>query len=58
VNYVPPVKGVKEILEKDDPEIAENTLIFPDLSQAHNFATLSPEDERELDSAFQAAIGA
>ena len=58
VNYVPPVKGVKEILEKDDPEVAENTLIFPDLSQAHNFATLSPEDERELESAFQRAIGA
>ena len=58
VNYVPPVKGVKEILEKADPEIAENTLIFPDLSKAHNFATLSPEDERELESAFQQAIGA
>ena len=58
VNYVPPVKGVREILEKDDPEIAENELIFPDLSKAHNFATLSPEDERELDSAFQQAIGA
>jgi len=58
VNYVPPVKGVKEVLEKDDPEIVENKLIFPDLSQAHNFATLSPEDERELDSAFQRAIGA
>jgi len=58
VNYVPPVKGVKAILEKDDPEIAENTLIFPDLSGAHNFATLSPEDERELESAFQRAIGA
>jgi len=58
VNYVPPVKGVKQILEKEDPEIAENTLIFPDLSNAHNFATLSPEDERELESAFQRAIGA
>ncbi len=58
VNYVPPVKGVKEILEKDDPEIVENKLIFPELSLAHNFATLSPEDERELDSAFQRAIGA
>jgi spermidine/putrescine transport system substrate-binding protein len=58
VNYVPPVKGVKEILEKEDPEIVENELIFPDLSLAHNFATLSPEDERELDSAFQRAIGA
>jgi spermidine/putrescine transport system substrate-binding protein len=58
VNYVPPVKGVKEILEKDEPEIAESTLIFPDLSKAHNFVTLKPEEERELESAFQRAIGA
>jgi len=58
VNYVPPVKGVKEILEKEDPEIVENKLIFPELSLAHNFATLSPEEERDLDSAFQRAIGA
>jgi len=58
VNYVPPVKGVKEILEKEDPEIVENKLIFPDLSLSHNFATLSPEDEAELDAAFQRAIGA
>ena len=58
VNYVSPVKGVREILEKEDPEIAENELIFPDLAKSHDFATLSPEDERELDSAFQRAIGA
>jgi spermidine/putrescine transport system substrate-binding protein len=58
VNYVPPVKGVKEILEKDDPEIAENPLIFPDLSKAHNFKTFPPKEEREIDSAFQRAIGA
>ena len=29
VNYVSPVKGVKEILEKEDPSIANNQLIFP-----------------------------
>jgi spermidine/putrescine transport system substrate-binding protein len=29
VNYVSPVKGVKEILEKRDPSIANNELIFP-----------------------------
>ena len=33
VNYVPPVKGAREVLEKSDPEIAENELIFPDLSK-------------------------
>jgi spermidine/putrescine transport system substrate-binding protein len=30
VNYVPPVSGTKEVLAADDPEIANNQLIFPD----------------------------
>jgi spermidine/putrescine transport system substrate-binding protein len=29
VNYICPVKGAKEELEKTDPDIAKNTLIFP-----------------------------
>jgi spermidine/putrescine transport system substrate-binding protein len=58
VNYVPPVKGVRERLARSDPEIAENDLIFPDLSKAHNFKTFSEEDEQEIEAAFQAAIGA
>jgi len=29
VNYVVPVKGAKEEMEKIDPELAKNTLIFP-----------------------------
>ena len=58
LNYVPPVKGVREILEKKDPEVAENKLIFPDLSKSHDFVTLKPDEERELDSAFQRAVGA
>jgi spermidine/putrescine transport system substrate-binding protein len=58
VNYVPPVKGVKQILEKDSPDIAGNPLIFPDLAKAHKFKTFPPKEEREIDSAFQRAIGA
>jgi spermidine/putrescine transport system substrate-binding protein len=58
VNYVPPVKGAREILEDSDPEIAENDLIFPDLSQAHNFKTFSEDEEAEIEAAFQRAIGA
>ena len=59
LNYVPPVKGTKEVLAReDDPEIAENDLIFPDLTKAHNFKTFPPEEEREIDEAFQRAIGA
>ena len=41
-----------------DPEVAENELIFPDLAKAHNFKTFPPEDEAEIDAAFQRAIGA
>jgi spermidine/putrescine transport system substrate-binding protein len=58
VNYVPPVKGTRELLEKRDPEIAENPLVFPDLSKAHNFKTFSVEEEADIDAAFQRAIGA
>jgi spermidine/putrescine transport system substrate-binding protein len=58
VNYVPPVKGTRDILLEQDPDIANNELIFPDLSSAHNFKTFPPEEEREIEEAFQRAIGA
>ncbi|MGH2979394.1 MAG: polyamine ABC transporter substrate-binding protein [Solirubrobacterales bacterium] len=58
VNYVPPVKGAREILQERSPEIAENELIFPDLSEAHNFKTFSEDEEAEIEAAFQRAIGA
>jgi spermidine/putrescine transport system substrate-binding protein len=58
VNYVPPVKGAREALQKQDPEVASNKLIFPDLTNAHNFKTFTPEEEQQIDSAFQRASGA
>ena len=58
LNYVPPVKGAREALREKDPEIAENPLVFPDLSNSHDFKTFSPEEERQIDTAFQRAIGA
>ena len=58
LQYVPPVKGVRERLEKSDPEIAESDLVFPDLAKAHNLKTYTPEEEAEIDAAFQRAIGA
>ncbi len=57
VNYVPPVKGTKDVLQQSEPDVANNKLIFPDLSKAHDFKTFSPEDERAIDEAFQRAIG-
>jgi spermidine/putrescine transport system substrate-binding protein len=58
VNYVPPVKGAREILAKTDPAIAESPLVFPDLANAHNFKTFSPAEEAQIDAAFQRATGA
>jgi spermidine/putrescine transport system substrate-binding protein len=36
VNYVTPVKGAKEEAAKIDPEVAKNTLIFPDAETLSN----------------------
>jgi spermidine/putrescine transport system substrate-binding protein len=58
VNYVPPVKGTAEVLKKKDPELASSPLIFPDLTNAHNFKTFSPSDQTKIDAAFQKASGA
>ena len=61
VNYVCPVEGVKEILAKRDPALAENPLIFPDEAFLENtfiFRGLKPEEEQEIDDAFQQVIGA
>ena len=38
INYVTPVKGVKEEAAKIDPEVAENTLIFPSDETLENVA--------------------
>jgi spermidine/putrescine transport system substrate-binding protein len=58
VNYVPPVKGVKEILQKRNPELAQSDLVFPDLSRAHSLKTFQPDEEAQIDAAFQRATGA
>ena len=49
------------MLGKTDKSLAENPLIFPDpafLDNTHIFRALKPEEERELDDAFQKVIGA
>jgi spermidine/putrescine transport system substrate-binding protein len=61
VNYICPVEGVKEILVKRDPEFFDNQLIFPDeafLEDTFIFRGLKPDEEAELDDAFQQVIGA
>lgn len=57
VNYIPPVKGVQEILEKTDPDIASNELIFPSAETKEKFrvyAQFSTAQRQELDKAMAA----
>ena len=61
VNYVSPVSGVKEILTKSDPAIANNDLIFPSEEFTKNcFAQVSPPgdeaDVKEVEQAFQDVV--
>ncbi|MBO4209609.1 polyamine ABC transporter substrate-binding protein [Micromonospora echinofusca] len=61
VNYICPVQGAKAEMEKIDPELAANPLIFPDeamLSKSKVFMALTEEQERSYESKFQQVIGA
>ena len=61
INYISPVKGAQEILEQQDPEIAENPLIFPPedvQARLRAYPTLSPADEREMQEAMARVTGA
>jgi spermidine/putrescine transport system substrate-binding protein len=61
VNYVTPVKGVQEIIAEDDPELAENVLIFPDAEtrgRLKEHTNLTVEEEQQMNEAFEAIVGA
>jgi spermidine/putrescine transport system substrate-binding protein len=61
INYICPVNGTKEVLAETAPELAENPLIFPDsevFANTYIFRGLKPDEERELNDAFQRLIGA
>jgi len=55
VNYIPPVKGTKEVLVKTDPDTADNPLIFPSaevLSRSKVFKGLTAAEETKYSRAF------
>ena len=61
VNYISPVAGAKEILQKSDPDIANNELIFPPeevQSKLKAYPALEPADEREMQEAMATVTGA
>jgi spermidine/putrescine transport system substrate-binding protein len=60
VNYLTPVKGADQILLKDNPDIANNPLIFPPadvVSRLHTFGALSEADEAYFNEAFAKVSG-
>lgn len=55
VNYVCPVQGAQQEMEKIDPELAQSEWIFPTdeiLSNAQVFRPLTPEEQSEYTEAF------
>jgi spermidine/putrescine transport system substrate-binding protein len=60
VNYICPVNGAKEELLKQDPDVANNTLIFPDEATLSKVKAFDPQaaDNPDFKEKFQAVIGA
>jgi spermidine/putrescine transport system substrate-binding protein len=61
VNYIPPVVGVKEIVAKTAPKLANSPLIFPSdeiRKQLHPYPNLSPADERTMEERMAQVTGA
>jgi spermidine/putrescine transport system substrate-binding protein len=61
INYLSPVKGVKEILLQSSPDLANNPLIFPPddvVSRLHNYPALSPADETAMHERMAEVTGA
>ena len=60
VNYICPVEGAKEEMEKIDPSLVDSPLIFPteeDLGNVQVFRSLTPDEETTYSEAFQKVIG-
>ncbi|GAA0574137.1 spermidine/putrescine ABC transporter substrate-binding protein [Kribbella sandramycini] len=60
VNYICPVEGAREAMEKIDPELVENPLIFPDqdmLAKTASFMPLDTAKAKLYETDFNLAIG-
>ncbi len=60
VNYITPVQGAQQAMEKIAPELVDNQLIFPTAETQkllHVFRNLTPAEETEFTDAFQKAAG-
>ncbi|MFG2038373.1 extracellular solute-binding protein [Dactylosporangium sp. NPDC048998] len=61
VNYICPVQGAQEAMQKIDPDMATNPLIFPDaatLAKTHPFRALSEDEDKKYSAKFESVRGA
>src|SRR4051794_21809173 len=61
VNYICPVQGAQQEMQKIDKDLAKSPLIFPtesDLGKVQVFTALAPADETRYTAAFQKVLGA
>ncbi|WP_433610628.1 extracellular solute-binding protein [Dactylosporangium sp. CA-139114] len=61
VNYICPVQGAQEAMQKINPELATNPLIFPDsatLAKTHSFRALTEDEDKKYAAKFEAVSGA
>ncbi|QEC48880.1 spermidine/putrescine ABC transporter substrate-binding protein [Baekduia soli] len=61
VNYISPVQGARQALERTDPKLANNPLIFPPddvRARLKAYPALNPADERAMQSAMADVTGA
>jgi spermidine/putrescine transport system substrate-binding protein len=59
VNYISPVKGAKEAMEKVDPSLVDNPLIFPDeedLADSFDFMPLTDQQSQQYEGEFNDVI--
>jgi spermidine/putrescine transport system substrate-binding protein len=61
VNYLSPVNGVRQLVEKTDPKLANNPLVFPPdeiRAKLHPYPALTDADERQMKEAMAQVTGA
>jgi spermidine/putrescine transport system substrate-binding protein len=61
VNYICPVQGAQDAMQKIDPDLAANPLIFPDaatLAKTHSFRALTEDEDKKYAAKFEAVSGA
>jgi spermidine/putrescine transport system substrate-binding protein len=61
VNYVSPVMGAQQAMEKVNPKLVNNQLMFPSAAtraKIHPYVDLTAAEERQMNDAMQKVIGA